>query len=246
MAASTSRQYTGFGRTGTGAGGGGGPTGPTTGTALPFRSAPQIGASGATQQHREAQRLDRERVERAERERIEREGRGQLEQLSEEQREEIDQAFALFDLDKDNYIDYHELKVAMKALGFDLPKSEILTILQTQGIPANDTKAAGKAAVGSSAAFTGTTTRLLLPLESFQALMASRILARDPRDEILRAFELFDEGGKGKITHGDLKRVARELGEGLQEEELRAMIDEFDMDGDGAIDRDEFLSICLG
>lgn len=133
----------------------------------------------------------------------------------------------------------------MKALGFDLPKSEILSILQTHGISTNSSKSAGKAAAGSTAAFTGTTTRLLLSKESFQTLMASRILARDPRDEILRAFELFDEGGKGKITHQDLRRVARELGEGLQEEELRAMIDEFDMDGDGAIDRDEFLSICL-
>lgn len=76
--------------------------------------------------------------------------------------------------------------------------------------------------------------------------MAARILARDPRDEILRAFELFDEGGKGKISLDDLRRVARELGEGLQEEELVAMIEEFDLDGDGMIDREEFLGICLG
>ena len=75
--------------------------------------------------------------------------------------------------------------------------------------------------------------------------MAQRILARDPREEILRAFELFDEGGKGKIDLADLRRVARELGEGLGEEELAAMIDEFDLDNDGAINREEFLSICL-
>ncbi|KAL9097142.1 MAG: hypothetical protein Q9165_000569 [Trypethelium subeluteriae] len=242
MATSTSRPYTsGFGRTGAG-----GASGPSTGAAQnAFRGTAALGGPPATAQHREAQRLDRERAERAERERMEREGRGQWEELSEEQREEIEQAFGLFDLDRDKHIDYHELKVAMKALGFDLPKSEILSILQTHGISANNSKAAGKVAAGSSAAFAGTTTRLLLPQESFETLMASRILARDPRDEVLRAFELFDEGGKGKITHQDLRRVARELGEGLQEEELRAMIDEFDMDGDGAIDRDEFLSICL-
>lgn len=76
--------------------------------------------------------------------------------------------------------------------------------------------------------------------------MAHRILTRDPREEILRAFDLFDEGGKGKITLQDLRRVARELGEGLQEEELAAMIEEFDLDGDGAIGKDEFVGICLG
>lgn len=41
--------------------------------------------------------------------------------------------FGLFDLDRDNHIDYHELKVAMKALGFDVPKQEILSILQSHG-----------------------------------------------------------------------------------------------------------------
>ena len=75
--------------------------------------------------------------------------------------------------------------------------------------------------------------------------MTKKILERDPEEEILRAFELFDEGGKGKIDLKDLRRVARELGEGLEEEELAAMIEEFDLDGDGAINRQEFLEICL-
>jgi Ca2+-binding EF-hand superfamily protein len=59
-------------------------------------------------------------------------------------------------------------------------------------------------------------------------------------DEIIRAFNLFDEGGKGKITLQDLRRVARELGEGLQEDELVSMMEEFDMDGDQAISRDDY------
>lgn len=62
----------------------------------------------------------------------------------------------------------------------------------------------------------------------------------------MRAFELFDSEGKGVITVEDLRRVARELGEGLEEDEMRAMIEEFDMDGKGGVDKDEFVSICLG
>ncbi|MCJ1284388.1 Calcium-binding component of the spindle pole body (SPB) half-bridge [Xylographa opegraphella] len=180
------------------------------------------------------------RLERQERERQEREGQQDpVAQLSEEQREEINEAFGLFDLDKDKRVDYHELKVAMKALGFDVPKAELVTMLREHGVPA------------SSPGPPPTTTtqhhpsRLLLPLPAFQHLLARRILARDPRDEILRAFDLFDEGGKGRIDLADLRRVARELGEGLGEEELAAMIDEFDLDGDGAIDREEFVGICL-
>lgn len=242
---------------------------------------------GASQQQREAQRLERERAERAERERREAEERGALEALNEEQREEVNEAvshdlrplcpktrlgevikpavnpkhchsgsrantmlsqqFSLFDLDKDAHIDYHELKVALKALGFDLPKPEILQILQTHGIPASQlhNQPGSKAPQSSQPTFTGPS-RLLLSQQSFQLVAAQRILARDPREEILRAFELFDSEGKGRIDIADLRRVARELGEGLQEEELQAMIEEFDVRGEGGVDRDTFLGICMG
>ncbi|TKX18177.1 EF-hand domain-containing protein 3 [Elsinoe australis] len=208
------------------------------------------GFGGATQQQREAARLERERQERAERERREAEDRGVLDSLTEEQREEINEAFGLFDLDKDAHIDYHELKVALKALGFDLPKSEILSLLQTHGIPASTVHpdTAGKAPQSSATSrptFAGPS-RLLLPQGAFVMLAARMIAARDPRDEILRAFQLFDAEGKGSISLADLRRVARELGEGLQEEELQAMIEEFDMDGDGMISQEDFVGICLG
>jgi centrin-3 len=137
----------------------------------------------------------------------------------------------------------------MKALGFDLPKSEITSILHTHGIPAN-TINTSSATVSRSKNPQGAPslagpTKLLLPLQSFQQIMAAKMLARDPRDEINRAFDLLDVDGKGGISVEDLRRVARELNEGLQEDELNAMIDEFDLDGDGIISREEFLGICM-
>jgi Ca2+-binding EF-hand superfamily protein len=54
---------------------------------------------------------------------------------------------------------------------------------------------------------------------------------------------LFDDEGSGVISFKNLKRVARELGENLTDEELQEMIDEADRDGNGVIDQDEFLRI---
>ncbi len=51
-------------------------------------------------------------------------------ELTDEQKQEIKEAFELFDTDKDGCVDYHELKVAIRALGFDLKKAEVLKLLR--------------------------------------------------------------------------------------------------------------------
>ena len=73
--------------------------------------------------------------------------------------------------------------------------------------------------------------------------MTTKIAERDPVEEILKAFKLFDEDNTNKISMRNLRRVARELGENLSDDELQAMIDEFDKDGDGEISESEFLGI---
>ena len=61
----------------------------------------------------------------------------------------------------------------------------------------------------------------------------------------MKAFRLFDDDETGKITFRNLKRVAKELGENMTDEELQEMIDEADRDGDGEIDESEFLRIMV-
>lgn len=63
--------------------------------------------------------------------------------------------------------------------------------------------------------------------------VGEKIVNRDPLDEIRRAFKLFDDDGTGKISLRNLRRVSKELGETLSDDELRAMIEEFDLDEDG-------------
>jgi centrin-3 len=50
--------------------------------------------------------------------------------------------------------------------------------------------------------------------------VAQKIGERDPEEELRRAFDLFDDGHTGKISLKNLRRVARELGEKLGDDEL--------------------------
>ncbi|XP_064617475.1 centrin-3-like [Liolophura sinensis] len=145
-------------------------------------------------------------------------------ELPDEQKQEIKEAFDLFDTDKDKLIDYHELKVAMRALGFDVKKADVLKVLKDY-----DRDGIGK-----------------ISFEDFNEVVTDMMLERDPQQEILKAFNLFDDDGSGKISLRNLRRVARELGENMSDEELRAMIDEFDKDGDGEINAEEFMAIMTG
>lgn len=50
--------------------------------------------------------------------------------LSEDQVNEIREAFELFAIQSNDCLNYHELKVAMRALGFDLKKAEVFKLLK--------------------------------------------------------------------------------------------------------------------
>ena len=141
--------------------------------------------------------------------------------LSEDQRAELKEAFDLFDTEQSGRIDYHELKVAMRSLGFDVKKAEVLQLVQQHDV-------AGSGTIG---------------FDEFIEIMAERIAARSPEEELRKAFELFDEDSSGRISFRNLRRIAKELGENLTEDELQAMIDEFDADRDGEISLEEFGGI---
>lgn len=79
--------------------------------------------------------------------------------------------------------------------------------------------------------------------DAFVEIATQFYLDRPPHEKLSQAFSLFDEHGTGVITRRDLKRVCREMGEALSEDELQAMIDEFDADGDGQLNADDFKGV---
>lgn len=84
-----------------------------------------------------------------------------------------------------------------------------------------------------------------LSYADFLSLMTVKMAEKDTKEEILKAFRLFDDDETGTISFKNLKRVAKELGENLTDEELQEMIDEADRDGDGEVNvsRIQFFQI---
>lgn len=142
-------------------------------------------------------------------------------ELTPEQVQEIKEAFDLFDTEGRNEIDAKELKVAMRALGFEPKKEEVRKIL-------SDIDKNGEG---------------VIKFEDFAEIMTSKMLERDPVEEMKKAFMLICEEGHDKITLKSLKKTAEELGENMTKEELQEMLEEADRDGDGEIGEEDFIKI---
>ncbi|CAD7954331.1 unnamed protein product [Amoebophrya sp. A120] len=137
--------------------------------------------------------------------------------LTEEQKQEIKEAFDLFDTDGSGSIDAKELKVALRALGFEPRKEEIKKLIS--GLEGGDDAGSKK-----------------LDFNEFVAAMTAKMSEKDTKQQIQKAFLLF-QGGSGKISLEDLKQVAKELGETMSDEELLEMIKEADRDGYNSLRR---------
>lgn len=142
-------------------------------------------------------------------------------ELTEQQKSDIKEAFDLFDPDGTGKISTKDLKVVLRALGYEPTKKEIQTLVADVA-PECPSE---------------------LSYEEFMKVMSIKMADEDSQSDILRAFRLFDDDKTGKISFKNLKRVAIELGEDLSDEELLDMINHVDEDGDGQISLEEFVKL---
>ena len=138
--------------------------------------------------------------------------------LTAEQVVEVKQAFDLFDTDGTGSIDTKELKAAMVSLGFDSKNTVVF-----QMIADLDEDQSG-----------------LLEFDEFLYLMTNRITDKDSRANYRKVFNLYDDERTGYISIKNLRRVAKDLGEDIQEEELQQMIVRADLDHDDLVSEEEF------
>merc|ERR1719473_1026725 len=126
--------------------------------------------------------------------------------LSTQQVTECREAFDLFDTDASGSIDIRELKVAMRALGFEVRSDEVKKMVEDLDRDGDGT----------------------VDFDEFLAMMSGKIGGKDAREQLMEGFALYDDDETGRISLSNLQRVAAELGETMGEEELQEMIDEAD------------------
>merc|ERR1740121_3284569 len=109
----------------------------------------------------------------------------------------------------------------MRALGFEVKKEELKKMISDIDNDGN----------GS------------IEFSEFLMMMTAKMGEKDTREDIEKVFKLFDDDNTNKISFRNLARVAEELGENIDDEELQDMINQADRDGDGEINIDEFYRI---
>merc|ERR1719380_333568 len=140
--------------------------------------------------------------------------------LTEDEIEEIREAFNLFDTDGSGMIDPKELKAAMQSLGFESKNPVIYAMIADLD-----------------------TTGGQIDFDEFLDAITQKLGDKETRSGIHKIFDLFDDDKTGSISLKNLKRVAKELGETMSEEELREMIERADSKGDGQITLEDFYTI---
>ena len=84
---------------------------------------------------------------------------------------------------------------------------------------------------------------ITIDFNDFLDIMTTKMSERDSEQELQKAFILFSQN-KDVIEFDDLKRIAKELGENMSDDELKEMMFEANkVDREGVVSKADFMSI---
>jgi len=135
----------------------------------------------------------------------------------------LKEGFSLFDKDGSGTISTKELGTVMKSLGQNPTEAELQEMI-------TEVDANGSGTVG---------------FPEFLVMMAPKMKDTDSEEDLREAFRIFDKDGNGFITHAELKHVMNNLGERLSDADVDQMIAEADIDSNGNVNYQEFVSMTM-
>ena len=133
--------------------------------------------------------------------------------LSNEEVDEIKQAFDLFDTNGTGKIDPKELKAAMQSLGFDSKNPTIYQHIDDLDTPESERNGG-------------------ITFDDFVDAINDKLGDKESKEGIRRIFDLFiDDPNADTITLSSLKKISKELGENMSDEELKDMLERASKNG---------------
>ena len=133
--------------------------------------------------------------------------------LSNEEVDEIKQAFDLFDTNGTGKIDPKELKAAMQSLGFDSKNPMIYQLIADLDTPEAERNGG-------------------INFDDFVDAINDKLGDKESKEGIRRIFDLFiDDPNADTITLSSLKKISKELGENMSDEELKDMLERASKNG---------------
>ena len=136
---------------------------------------------------------------------------------------ELNEAFKMFDRDKDGLINYIELGYVLKSQGFNPNNQELIEMINDVDENEDDK----------------------ITFEEFLILMHSRLKKEDIENELIEAFNAYDKSKKGVISVKEFKRILNTLGNKICEEEVDEIIQKVDPKNKGFIDYKELTKIIV-
>ncbi|XP_071160622.1 calmodulin-like [Mytilus galloprovincialis] len=139
--------------------------------------------------------------------------------LSEEQIAAIKHAFAIYDRGGEGVILTREIGTLMKSLGYNVPKDELVDIM-------NEVDFEGKGTIG---------------IQEFMSVMVNRSKEEAFSKKLIDAFRVFDVRGKGVVDTEVVRHIFSSMEEEMPNEEIEEMLKEAKIDRDGNIKYEDFV-----
>lgn len=118
-------------------------------------------------------------------------------------------------------ISTRDFKLAIKALGLELPRNQYIQLLSRIEKDQNN----------------------CITKEIFIKEVRKLLSKTDFEADMIKAFRLIDDDDTGKIDFGNLKKIATLLGEQVSDQDIINMLEVADEDGDGKVNLTEFMKL---
>ena len=139
----------------------------------------------------------------------------------ENEKKEHQEAFNIFDQDKDKKLNKEEARYAYMALGWNFSEEELNKIMQEKG------------------------ENNLIAFNAFSDYLFDRSKDAEIEEEIMETFAEMDKDGDGKINAKDLKYLLYSIGEKFEDEEINEIIRETSSTNDGTFSYKDMVRLIL-